>query len=107
MIHELTKEEIRAMIEPPKPVARRSTAQGCENLTVDQDWIMGHAIMFGSDSYPVRKIGKGWQVVGQRGLGSVPTVFKRKKDAVAAWKGYLDMLELYKSGAVRNPSLPH
>lgn len=105
MIHKLTPEEVRALIEPPKRVDRRCTIPGRERLTEDQDWILGHWSMFGSDGYPVRKIGRKWQVVGQRGHGAFPTVFNTKREAVAAWEGYIGILCDYLAGRIENPAL--
>ena len=105
MIHELTREEIRALIEPAKRVDRRCKIQGSERLTEDQHWILGHWAMYGSDGYPVMKIGREWQVLGQRGCGAFPTTFKSKREAFAAWEGFINTLCDYKSGRVENHAL--
>lgn len=105
MVATLSPSQVLEMIEPPVRVDARCTIPGSETLTVDQDWILTHWTMYGSDGYPVQKLGSGWQVLGQRGYGAIPTVFKTKRDAVAAWERFLWLLVDYKKGDVPNPYL--
>ena len=45
-----------------------------------------HWSRWGSDGYPVRKVGRGWHAEG------FPTVFKTKRAAVAQWEQYIESL---------------
>ena len=62
------------------------------NLTEDENFIIGHISMFGSDAYPVRKMGGKWFVTGLRGIGAFPTAFKTKREAVARFELFHDLL---------------
>ena len=62
------------------------------NLTADENFILAHISMFGSDAYPVRKMGRKWFVTGMRGIGSFPTAFKTKREAIDRWELFFSLL---------------
>jgi hypothetical protein len=55
-------------------------------ITEEEEKTLTHWSRWGSDGYPVNKVGRGWHV------DHFPTVFKTKKAAVAQWETYIDML---------------
>ena len=61
-------------------------------LTADEKFIMAHTSMFGSTSYPLRKMSGRWFVIGMRDLGSCPSAFKTKREATGQWEAYLKIL---------------
>jgi hypothetical protein len=61
-------------------------------LTDDENFALNHCSMWGSDGYPVQKVGRSWHVNGIRGAGRCPSTFKTKREAVAQWERYLDVL---------------
>ena len=63
-----------------------------ETLTENEDFILNHWSMFGSDGYPVNKRGNSWFVDGMRGCGSCPASFKTKREATEQWEKYIDVL---------------
>ena len=67
-------------------------------LTADERKLMTHMSMWGSDGYPLRKLGRGWIVQGVRGLGSFPKVYKTKKEAASMWERYVGILRDRKAG---------
>lgn len=62
------------------------------NLTqAEADWLQ-HVTMYGSDGYPVQKVGRSWQWLEAFGVKGAPTVYKTKREAVAACSRYEDIL---------------
>ena len=51
-----------------------------------------HVTMWGSAGYPVQKIGRAWHWVDFWGVKGAPTVYKTKREAVAAVERYLTIL---------------
>lgn len=72
-------------------------------LSENQKFCLGHISMFGSAAYPIRKMGGKWFVMGIRGCGTCSTAFKTKKEAVAQFEKYYDLLLDYNAGRVQNP----
>lgn len=55
--------------------------------------LMSHVTMFGSDSWPIRKLRAGIWVWGPFfGVNGPPTVFKTKREATASFSAFLDVL---------------
>lgn len=57
----------------------------------ESDWLQ-HMTRFGSDGYPVRKVGRNWQWVEFWGVRGAPTVYRTKREAVAACERYESIL---------------
>lgn len=51
-----------------------------------------HMIRWGSDGYPVQKMGRRWLWVEFWGVKGAPTTYRTKREAVAAIERYLDVL---------------
>lgn len=62
------------------------------NLSEQESAFMGHMTRWGSDGYPVRKIGNGWQWVEFYGIKGAPVVYKTKKAAFEAVENYIEFL---------------
>lgn len=67
-------------------------------ISEDEIALLQHVTMFGSDGYPVKKLGRGWTWGPWRGINGPPTVFKLKRDAVASFERFLDVLLEAKAG---------
>ena len=62
-------------------------------LTADERTLMTHVSRFGSDGYPVRKLRAGrWIVDAFLTVKGPPTVFRTKREAVAAFERFFDVL---------------
>lgn len=71
-----------------------------QKITPDEAFALNHWSMFGSDGYPVVKRGHVWFVEGMRGCGSCPARFNTKREAVAQWEAYIDILIDKKAGRI-------
>jgi hypothetical protein len=67
-------------------------------LTQNEKDLLGHVMMFGSDSYPVRKVGKKWIVDTFFGVKASPVCYKTKKAATLAFENFVRMLVDIKAG---------
>lgn len=63
-------------------------------LTAEEETELAHWSMYGSDGYPIDKIGRGWHV------RHFPTVYKTKRAAVEQWERYINVL-IARKGAQR------
>lgn len=61
-------------------------------ISEDERALMSHISRWGSDGYPVRKTGRGWTWGPWRSIQGPPTVFKTKREAVAMFERFLDVL---------------
>ena len=63
-------------------------------ISEDERALLNHISRWGSDGYPVRKLGKGahWVWGDFLSITGPPTVFKTKRAAVASLEAYLDVL---------------
>jgi hypothetical protein len=57
-----------------------------------------HIMMFGSDGYPVQKVGRSWHWVDFWGVKGAPCVYKSKREATAAVERYIEILIDKKAG---------
>lgn len=57
----------------------------------DERYVLDSNMRWGSDMYPVRKVGGGWVLDSIRSV-KVPGVFKTKREAVATFERFLDVL---------------
>lgn len=60
-------------------------------LTEDENALLTHVSMWGSDGYPVHKLGRGW-TWEYRGIKGPPVVFKTKRAAVESFERYHECL---------------
>jgi hypothetical protein len=61
-------------------------------LTPAERALLTHVTMFGSDGYPVQRVGSSWQWVDAFGVGGAPTVYRTKRAAVAAFELWLEAM---------------
>lgn len=57
-------------------------------LSRDERELLAHITMFGSDGYPVAKLGRRWIVADAFGVKGPPTVFRTKREAVASFEAW-------------------
>lgn len=57
-------------------------------LTRDERELVAHILMFGSEGYPVAKIGRRWHVQDAFGVKGPPTTFRTKREAVAQFEAW-------------------
>lgn len=57
-------------------------------LTDDEAALLYHVMRFGSDGYPVRKLGRGWIVDQWRSVKGPPITYKTKRAAVAQFEAW-------------------
>lgn len=62
------------------------------NLTESESNFLGHMIRWGSDGYPVQKVGRNWIWGEFCGIKGAPTVYRTKRECVAAISTYEDLL---------------
>lgn len=74
--------------EHDRMIRRRVMANdpATRGLTERERFLLGHISMFGSAGYPVRKMGSRWV------CEPFPTVYHTKREAVAAFEQYYDLL---------------
>ena len=60
-------------------------------VSEDERALLTHVSRFGSDGYPISKLGRGWSW-GYRGIKGPPKVFKTKREAVASFEAFMDIL---------------
>lgn len=63
-----------------------------DRLTEDERALVAHVSRWGSDGYPVRRIGARWSWGPWRGINGPPVLFQRKRDAITAFEAYIDIL---------------
>jgi len=61
-------------------------------ITPDERDLVRHVIRWGSDGYPVKKSGKKWWYE-YRDVIKSGELFKTRREAVAAFEAYIDILE--------------
>lgn len=71
---------------------QHSNATFSPALTENEASFMQHMSMFGSDGYPVRKLGRKWEFQRAFGVGGTPVLYKTKKDAFKAVEAFMDIL---------------
>lgn len=60
-------------------------------ITDDERWLVNHVLRWGSDGYPVQKLGRGWTWVTEAVKGP-PTIFKTKREATESFERFLEIL---------------
>ena len=61
-------------------------------ITEDERALLDHVSMFGSSGYPVQKMGRSWHWTDWRSVKGPPTTYKTKREAVAAFERFYDVL---------------
>lgn len=69
-----------------------------EALSDNEESFLRHMMRWGSDGYPVSKVGQSWHWVDFRGCSGAPTVYKTKREAEVAVENYIDILIDKKAG---------
>jgi hypothetical protein len=67
-------------------------------LTENEQMFLNHMIRWGSDGYPVQKVGRQWKWIVFYGCHVMATTYKTKKAAVAAIEAYITLLCDRKAG---------
>lgn len=67
-------------------------------INEDEQALMTHVTMWGSDGYPVRKCGRKW-TWDYRSL-KCPVLYRTKREAVASFEAYWDILLDAKAGRI-------
>ena len=68
-------------------------------ITEDEKDILVHWSRWSSDGYPVKKLGRGW-TWDYRGIKGPPKVFRTKREAVASFQAFIDVLLDAKVGRI-------
>ena len=77
----------------PSILALAALAAGkTDNRSEAERRLHQHVTMFGSAGYPIRKVGRSWHWEDSFGVPGAPTVYKTKREAVAAFERFLDIL---------------
>lgn len=61
-------------------------------LSKDERALMNHVSRWGSDGYPVSKLGRKWQWHDSHGVKGAPVLYTTKRAAVEAFERYMDLL---------------
>lgn len=61
-------------------------------VTEDERALMNHWSMWGSDGYPIQKLGSRWTWGPWRSVQGPPTLFRTKREAVASFEAFIDVL---------------
>jgi len=76
---------VRALIVPVLGI------ESVRGLSDDERALLAHVLHFGSAGYPVKKLGRGW-TWSFRSIAGPPVVFRTKRQAVASFEQFLDVL---------------
>ncbi len=77
-----------------------------EPLTNDEAGLIQHVERWGSDGYPIFRLGRKWQIGTFRTWNGFPVPFKTKKSAVAQFEAWLDLAyERWRAMKLANPKL--
>jgi hypothetical protein len=70
-------------------------------ISANEKELMKHVMMWGSDGYPIRKAGQSrWIWDACYGVGGSPKVFRTKREAVAAFESFCEVLIDATAGAI-------
>jgi hypothetical protein len=73
-------------------------------LTDDEAALVYHIGRFGSDGYPIERVGRRWQWRSWRSVGGAPIAYRTKQLAVAAFEAWYDLaLERWRRMRVAGP----
>jgi hypothetical protein len=60
-------------------------------LSDDEAALLYHVGRYGSDGYPIERVGRRWHWRAWRGVRGAPVVYKTKRSATAAFEGWADL----------------
>ena len=82
------------MPAPPSrsPKENDVNATHSPHLSTAENDFLQHMMRFGSDGYPIQKIKRSWHWMEFWGVKCAPTVYKTKREAMAAVERYVDIL---------------
>jgi len=69
-------------------------------LSEDEAFALMSWVRFGSDSYPIRKMGRGWTWGPIRGIQGPPCSYKTKREAIRMYELFIDVLRDKLAGRV-------
>ena len=69
-------------------------------ISEDEQALMTHISRFGSDGYPVRRVGSRHWAWDYRGIKGPPVCFPTKRQAVASFEAFMDVLRDAKAGRI-------
>lgn len=61
-------------------------------ITDDERALVRHCVRFGSDGYPVWKLGRGWTYGPWRSVKGPPTIFNTRREATASFERFYEIL---------------
>ncbi len=61
-------------------------------ITEDERALLQHITRWGSDGYPIHKLSRGWTWGPWRSVKGPPVIYKTKKEAVASFEAYENIL---------------
>ena len=61
-------------------------------VTPDERALLNHVSRWGSDGYPVQKIGSRWHWRDWRSVKGAPVVYRTKREAVAAFEAFYQIV---------------
>ena len=61
-------------------------------LTEDEIYLLDHVCRWGSDGYPIQKIGREWSWGAVRSVKGHPCLFKTKREAIESFEAFYNTL---------------
>ena len=85
-------EQIQQLSEAAEDYVRQHQASDLQPLTDDEAALVYHTGRYGSDGYPVQKVGsKHWGIGPWRSWDGFPRLYPTKREAVAQFERWLDL----------------
>lgn len=75
-----------------------SNATFSRKLTEGENELLAHTIRWGSDGYPISKVGRRWHWREAFGVKGAPVSYKTKREAFAAFEAWIAMMCDIKAG---------
>jgi hypothetical protein len=69
-------------------------------LSEDEQALLTHVSRWGSDGYPIKKVGARWWCWDYRSIRGPQVCFPTKKQAVVSFEAFLDVLRDAKAGRI-------
>src|SRR5678815_4152015 len=76
-------------------------------LTDDEAALLYHVGRWGSDGYPIERIGRSWHWRQWLSVRGAPVVYRTKRAAVAAFEGWCDLARARLGSDARGPARHH
>ncbi len=71
---------------------RQRRATDYAGLSTDENDLLQHVSRWGSDGWPIQKVGRNWHWVESWGVKGSPTVYKTKRAAGEAFQAWIDAM---------------